>query len=314
MKVGIIGAGNVGSATAFALMIRGIARELVLIDNNRAKAEAEAEDIFHATTFSNTSKIIAGDYKDLNNADVVIITAGANQKPGQTRTDLLAVNVKIFQDIVPQIVKNAPECIIIVASNPVDVMTHVTIKISGFPINRVFGTGTVLDTSRFRAILGEHLNVSPQSIHANVLGEHGDSEVVVWSNADIANENVMHFAKSIKKPLDKLTVNKMSNEVVNAAYKIIQGKGSTFYGIAGCIARLCRSINSDEHSIFTVSSLHNDAEGIKNVCVSYPTVLCKTGICNVVHPEINEDEKMLLKKSIETVKYNSDIALKLLKK
>lgn len=313
MKVGIIGAGNVGSACAFALMIRGVARELVLIDNNKKKAEAEAEDIFHATTFSNTSKIISGEYKDLKNADVVIITAGASQKPGQTRTDLLAINVKIFQDIIPQIVKNAPNSIIIVATNPVDVMTHVTIKLSGFPANRVFGTGTVLDTSRFRAILGDHLYVSPQSIHANVLGEHGDSEVVVWSNADIANENVMHFAKNIKKPLTKTIMKKMTDEVVNSAYKIIEGKGSTFYGIAGCVARICRAIASDEHSIFTVSTLHKEAEGTKNVCISYPTVLCKAGVCNVVHPEINDEERILLKKSIETVKHNSSLALKLIK-
>lgn len=313
MKIGIIGAGNVGSATAFALMIRGVSGEIVLIDYNKAKAEAEAEDIFHATTFSNTSKITAGDYDKLKGTDIVIITAGANQKTGQTRTDLLATNVKIFESIVSQVVKYAPDCIIIVASNPVDVMTHVTLELSGFPSNRVFGTGTVLDTSRFRAILGEHLGVSPQSIHANVLGEHGDSEVVIWSNADVANENVMHFAESIEKPLTNDMITEMTYNVVNAAYKIIEGKGSTFYGIAGCIARLCRAIGSDEHSIFTISSLHKDAEGIKDVCVSYPTVLGKSGVCSVVHPEINEFEKNQLKKSIETVKHNSDIALNLLK-
>lgn len=314
MKIGIIGTGGVGATTAFALMIRGIARELVLIDNNKAKAKAEAEDIFHATTFSSTSKIIAGDYKDLKNADIVIITAGANQKPGQTRTDLLDANVKIFSDIVPQIAKHAPNCIIIVTSNPVDVMTHITLKLSGFPSHRVFGTGTVLDTSRFRAILGDHLNVSPQSIHASVLGEHGDSEVVIWSNADIANESISHFAKNIKKPINQQTMDKISYNVINAAYEIIKGKGSTFYGIAGCIARLCRAISSDEHSVFTVSTLHKEAEGTKNVCVSYPTILCRKGVCNVVHPEINSKERKLLKKSIETVKHNSDIALKLLKK
>lgn len=314
MKIGIIGVGGVGSATAFALVIRGVAQEIVLIDQNKARAEAEAADIFHATTFSNASKVIAGDYPDLESANIVIITAGANQKPGETRTDLLKTNVKIFESIVPNIAKYAPESIIIIATNPVDVMTHVTLKLSGFPKERVIGSGTVLDTSRFRALLGAHLLVSPQSIHANVLGEHGDSEVVVWSNADAANEKVLSFAKNIGKPITKKIVEDIEDNVRNAAYKIIAGKGSTFYGIAGCLARLCRAIGSNEHSIFTVSTLHKDAEGIKDVCVSYPTVLCRKGVCNVAHPEINDDERKLLQKSIEIVKENTTIALDILKK
>lgn len=314
MKVGIVGAGNVGSATAFALVMRGVAQEIVLIDYNKNKAIAEAEDIFHATTFSNTSKVINGDYKDLKEAEVVIITAGANQKPGQTRTDLLETNVNIFKTIVPEIVKYAPNCIIIVASNPVDVMAHVTMEISGFPKNRVFGSGTALDTARFRAMLGDHLNLAPQSIHANVLGEHGDSEVLIWSTADAASESVVSFAKSIGNPITKKVMAKIDDDVRNAAYKIIKGKGSTFYGIASCLARICRAIASDEHSIFTVSTLHDEVEGVKDVFVSYPTVVCENGICNVAHPNINEEERALLKKSTETVKKNSDIALSILRK
>ena len=183
LNIGIIGAGGVGSTAAFALIMRGVARKVVLIDQNAKRAEAEAEDIAHATPFAYANKIKAGTYKDLENTDVVIITAGANQKPGEPRNDLLATNVKIFESIIPQLAEHAPNAILVIASNPMDVMTSVAIKLSGFPENRVFGSGTVLDTARFRTLLGYHLGVSPKSLHANVLGEHGDSEVLIWSNA-----------------------------------------------------------------------------------------------------------------------------------
>ena len=314
MKIGIVGAGGVGSATAFALMMRGVAGEIVLVDLNKARAEAEAADIAHATTFSNASRISAGEYSDLKDANIVIITAGANQKPGQTRTDLLEINVKIFKTIVSEIVKYAPNCIIIVASNPVDVMAHVTLELSGFPKERVIGSGTVLDTSRFRALMGEYLGVSPQSVHASVLGEHGDSEVLVWSNAEAAAVNVMQFAKDINKPIDEAFIAQMENDVINAAYKIINGKGSTFYGIAGCLSRICRAIGKDERAIFTVSSLQKDVEGIKDVFTSYPTVIGKHGIETVIHPELSSDEHKRLKKSISTIKDNSVEALNIVHK
>lgn len=182
MKVGIIGAGSVGSATAFALIMRGVARKVVLIDANEKKAQAEAMDIAHAAPFAYANKVKAGTYEDLKGAEVVIVTAGANQKPGETRIDLLGRNAKIFESIIPQVAKYAPDTILLITSNPADIMTEVAIKLSGFPRERVIGSGTVLDTSRFRTLLGYHLGVSPKSIHANVLGEHGDSEVLAWSN------------------------------------------------------------------------------------------------------------------------------------
>ena len=180
MKVGIIGAGSVGSATAFALIMRGVARKIVLVDMNKAKAKAEAMDIAHATPFAYANKIKAGDYPDLKGCEVIIITAGVNQKPGETRIDLIGRNVKIFENIIPQIMANEPNAILLIASNPVDIMTEVTLKLSGLPKERVFGSGTILDTSRFRTLLGYYLGVSPKSVHANVLGEHGDTEVLVW--------------------------------------------------------------------------------------------------------------------------------------
>ena len=201
MKVGIIGAGSVGSATAFALIMRGVARKVVLIDANEQRAMAEAMDIAHATPFAYANKVKCGTYKDLEGAEVVIVTAGANQKPGETRIDLLGRNVKIFESIIPQVVAAAPNTTLLITANPADIMTEVALKLSGFPRERVIGSGTVLDTSRFRTLLGYHLGVSPKSIHANVLGEHGDSEVVVWSNGDAGTVQIEELAKMIGKPL-----------------------------------------------------------------------------------------------------------------
>ncbi|MDR1026458.1 MAG: L-lactate dehydrogenase [Lactobacillus sp.] len=311
MNVGIIGTGFVGSATAFALIMRGVARKIVLIDQNKAKAEAEAHDIAHATPFAYANKIKAGDYPDLKGCDVVIITAGANQKPGQTRTDLLGTNVKIFEGIVPQIAKYAPECIILVASNPVDVMTEVALKLSGFPTNRVLGSGTTLDTARFKTLLGYHLGISPKSIHANVLGEHGDSEVLVWSNADAGTVQLDALAKELGKPLTNKVKAQIDDDVRNAAYKIIEGKGATFYGIAGALTRICQAIGSNEYAILTVSSHHKEFCGIcdtNDICLSFPTVIGKRGIHKIIFPHLNEDEKEKIRKSAKTIKENSETA------
>ncbi len=201
MKVGIIGAGQVGSATAFALIMRGVARKVVLIDADQQRAEAEAMDIAHATPFAYANKVKAGTYSDLKGCEVVIVTAGANQKAGETRIDLLGRNVKIFENIIPQITQNAPDCILLIATNPVDIMTDVALKLSGFPKNRVIGSGTILDTARFRTLLGYHLGISPKSVHANVLGEHGDSEVLIWSNGDGGTVQIEELARMTNKDL-----------------------------------------------------------------------------------------------------------------
>ena len=244
MKVGIIGAGSVGSTTAFALIMRGVARKVVLIDANEKKAQAEAMDIAHATPFAYANKVKAGTYEDLKGCEIVIVTAGANQKPGETRIDLLGRNVKIFESIIPQITQAAPDTTLIITSNPADIMTEVALKLSGFPKERVIGSGTVLDTARFRTLLGYHLGVSPQSIHANVIGEHGDSEVLVWSAGDAGTVSLDKLAEEFGKPFTPEVKAQIDDCVRNAAYKIIDGKGATFYGIAGALCRICSAITT----------------------------------------------------------------------
>ena len=309
MKVGIVGAGSVGSATAFALIMRGVARKIVLIDANEKKAQAEAMDIAHATPFAYANKIKAGTYADLAGSEVVIITAGANQKPGETRIDLLGRNVKIFESIIPEVVKYAPDTTLLITSNPADIMTEVALKLSGFPKERVIGSGTVLDTSRFRTLLGYHLGVSPKSIHANVLGEHGDSEVLVWSNGDAGSVQIEELARMEGKPFTPEIKANIDDCVRNAAYKIIEGKGATFYGIAGALTHICQAITNNEYAILTVSSHHDDVEGIENVCLSLPTVIGKRGVHSVIFPRLSESEHRDLKFSAEKIKQYQDEAL-----
>lgn len=309
MKIGIVGSGGVGSAAAFALVMRGVARKIVLIDQNEARASAEAEDIAHATPFAYANKIKAGSYEDLKGANVVIVTAGANQKPGQTRNDLLATNVKIFESIIPQIVKNAPDTILLIAANPVDVMTRIALQISGFPENRVFGSGTVLDTARFRTLLGYHLGVSPKSIHANVLGEHGDSEVLIWSNAVAGTIQIEKLAQEIGKPLTAEAKAEIDDNVRNAAYQIINGKGSTTFGIAGALTRICQAIGSNEYAILNVSSRHQEVEGVEDICMSLPCIIGKRGIHSKLYPSFSLDEHALLNKSANIIKGFTQTAL-----
>ena len=314
LNIGIIGAGGVGSTAAFALMLRGIARSVVLIDQNRKRAEAEAEDIAHAAPFAYANKIKAGDYPDLNNADVIIITAGANQKPGETRNDLLATNVKIFENIIPSVKEHAPNAILIVASNPMDVMTTVALRLSGFSEDRVFGSGTVLDTARFRTLLGYHLGVSPKSLHANVLGEHGDSEVLIWSNAVAGTVRLEQLAHDLNRPLPQQVKNEIDDNVRNAAYKIIDGKGSTTFGIAGALCRICQAIDGDEYAVLNVSAFHHEVEGVKEICMSMPCIIGKRGIHNRLYPDFSPEEHESLKQSAETIKGFTETALACIRK
>lgn len=312
MKIGIIGAGFVGSATAFSLVMSGVAHKVILIDNNEAKAAAEAEDISHAAPFANAAKIKSGGYDELKDTEIVIITAGANQKQGETRTDLLARNVKIFEDIVPQIVKYAPESILIIATNPVDIMTEVALQLSGFPKNRVIGSGTVLDTARFRNLTGQYLGLSTKSVHADVLGEHGDSEVLIWSSAEAGTLSLEEYAQTRSLKLDENKKSEINDAVVNAAYKIIAGKGYTNYGIAGALTHICRAIAGNEHAVLTVSSHHDNFGKVRDVCLSLPTVVCREGVFHVIEPKLSEAEKVKLNESAEKMKKFSEQALNLL--
>lgn len=314
MKVGIIGAGSVGSAAAFSLMMTGVAHKIVLIDMNEKKAQAEAMDIAHAAPFTSAGKIKAGTYEDLEGCEVVIVTAGANQKPGETRIDLLGRNVKIFESIIPQVAKYAPNSILLITANPADIMAEVALKLSGFPKERVIGSGTVLDTSRFRTLLAFYLGVSTKSVHADVLGEHGDSEVLVWSSAEAGTLSLEEYAQSVNKVLDDAQKAEINDGVVNAAYKIIEGKGATCFGIAGALTQICRAINNNDYSILTVSSHHEDVEGVKGVCLSLPTVINRRGIFHVITPKLSAEEHAKLKSSAEKMKDFSDQALAMLNK
>lgn len=308
MKVGIVGAGSVGSAAAFSLMMTGVAHKVVLIDMNEKKAQAEAMDIAHAAPFGHAGKIKAGTYEDLEGCGIVIVTAGANQKPGETRIDLLGRNVKIFESIIPQVAKYAPDSILLITANPADIMTEVALKLSGFPKERVIGSGTVLDTARFRTLLAFYLGVSTKSVHADVIGEHGDSEVLIWSSAEAGTLSLEEYAEGVNKSFDAAKKAEINDGVVNAAYKIIDGKGATFYGIAGALTQICRAINNNEYAILTVSSHHEEVEGVKGVCLSLPTVINRMGIFHVISPKLSADERAKLKSSAAIMKEYSDKA------
>jgi L-lactate dehydrogenase len=255
MKISIVGSGFVGSATAYAMVLRRVASEIVLVDVNAALARAQAEDILHATPFSNPVQISAGDYPDLAGSSVVVLACGANQRPGETRLQLLERNAKIFEQVTAKVVRHAPEAILLVASNPVDVMTHVVMAIAGLPPGRVIGSGTILDTARFRVLLGEHFGISSQSVHTYVLGEHGDSEVLIWSSAKIGGLPLPEFAEQSGKQLTAETKASIEDGVRRAAYRIIEGKGATYYGIGAGLARIVQAVRDDERAVLTVSNV-----------------------------------------------------------
>jgi L-lactate dehydrogenase len=305
MKVGIIGSGMVGSTSAYAIMMSKVANEIVLLDANHKRAIAEAEDIQHAIPFAHATNIYAGNYENLNGAKIIVIAAGASQKPGETRLQLMDKNSSILRDIISQIANVAPKAILLIATNPVDILTHISVGIGkeyGFPPERILGTGTTLDTARFRVLLGNYLGVAPNHIHAYVIGEHGDSEVLTWSKIEIGGipleDFIYHrnieFNDDVKKSID--------DGVRNAAYKIIEGKGSTYYGIGGAIAKLVDVINRDNKVVMTVSSFNNEVEGVDNVTLSLPTLIGGDGNLGTLPTLINAQEKSLLKKSAQIIR------------
>lgn len=299
MKVGIIGAGFVGSTTAYTLAIKGLARDIVLIDINADKANAEAMDVIHAAALNSDSNVYCGDYEELKDADIVIITVDGQKALTDSRLALLDSNAKIMRQIVPQIVKNAPECIILIATNPVDVMTKVVLELSKFPPNRVIGSGTVLDTARFRSILSEYFNVSPHSIHSYVMGEHGSSSLVSWSTASIGGSDIEHYALKTGRPLNGELKAKIAQDVIDAGFKIYHGKRATYYGIASALVKICEAIIKDEKRDLTVSTLHSDIEGVKDVCLSLPTIVSRRGAYGSVVPDLDDAELAALKHSAE---------------
>jgi len=301
-KISIIGSGSVGSATAFALMNHSIATEIVLVDINKDLAEGEAMDLSHGEVFVSPVDVYAGDYPDTAGSDIVIITAGLAQKPDETRLDLVNKNVKIYKEMIPEIVKYNPDSILLVVSNPVDILSYVTYKLSGFPANRVFGSGTVLDTARFQSILSNKFNVDPRDIHANIIGEHGDSEIATWSLTTIGGLTIHQYCELMGIEFDEAMREEITDSVKNAAYEIINRKGYTNYAVALSITRIVKAILRDEKSILTVSSLQKGDYGIEDVYLSVPTIVSKEGIVDVVEIPYSSKEVDALKESASLLK------------
>jgi L-lactate dehydrogenase len=301
-RVAIVGMGHVGSTFAYALLLSGLAEEIVLINRTRERAEAEAMDLNHAVPFAHATEIWAGDYEDCAGADITVLTAGAAQEPGETRLDLMKKNTAIFKKIVPRVMEHNPDSLLLITTNPVDILTYVAWKISGLPPRRVIGSGTVLDTSRFKYMIGQHYGVDPQSVQAYIIGEHGDSEVPVWSLADVAGMSLPSFCRMQGCLHDQSTMDEIFQSTRDAAYRIIERKGATYYAIATGLVHLVKAILRDQSTVFSVSSLIEDYYGINDVCFSLPSVLNRRGIAHVLHLELSSAELEALRHSAGLLK------------
>jgi L-lactate dehydrogenase len=305
MKVGIVGSGFVGSTAAYAMVLHQAASEIVLLDLNPALAQAQAEDILHATPFAAPARIRAGDYADLKDAGVVVLACGVAQQPGETRLQLLQRNQEVFEKVTPQVVRHAPKAVLLVASNPVDVLTQIVTTVAGHPPGRVFGSGTVLDTARFRALLGEQLDVAPHSVHAYVLGEHGDSEVLVWSSAHVGGVPLADFARQRAKTVTDAVRARIDQAVRRAAYRIIEGKKATYFGIGAALSRLVQAVRTDERGLFTVSACAAGVAEFQGVSLSLPCVVGAQGVVTTLEPGLSDEERAALRRSADILRGNS---------
>jgi L-lactate dehydrogenase len=305
MKVGIVGSGFVGSTAGYALVMQGVGRELVLVDKSSLRAEAEADDLRHAVPFANPLEIRAGDFKHLASCRVVLLCAGVGQKPGETRLHLLHRNAQVFRETVPRILDHAPETVIVVATNPVDVMTHLAARIAaecGFESRRVLGSGTTLDTARFRSLLGARCGVDSHHIHGYVVGEHGDSEVLTWSLVTVAGMPLEAFARLRGVAFSELVRQEIDHKVRGAAYSIIGGKGATYYGVGSALARITDAILHDQRSVLTVCAPSADVLGVRDVTVSLPRLVGGAGALETFPLPLNEMERDQLRRSAEVVR------------
>ncbi|MGG5255054.1 L-lactate dehydrogenase [Neobacillus sp. SM06] len=309
-KVALIGTGFVGSSYAFALLNQGITEELVLIDINKEKSEGDAMDLNHGLPFApSRTKIWFGSHKDCADADLVVLTAGANQKPGETRLDLVEKNIAIFSGIVKEIMNSGFDGIFLVATNPVDILTYAVWKFSGLPKERVIGSGTILDTARFRFLLGDYFDVDPRNVHGYIIGEHGDTELPVWSNADIAGTPISQWTKK-NSGFDQKELNEIFENVRDAAYQIIERKGATYYGIAMGLVRLTKAILRNENSVLTVSAYLDGEYGQRDIYIGVPAVVNRNGVREVVQLELNEEEQRKFSYSVEVLKKTMEPVLK----
>lgn len=296
----------VGSAAAYALALSGTASRIVLVDRDEKMARAQAEDIAHAVPFASSTQVDAGDYDAMAGANVVILAAGVSQKPGETRLELLGRNAEVFRTVVGEVRRVAPDAILLVASNPVDIMTDIATRLSGLPPARVIGSGTILDTARFRWLLGQHLGIAPQSVHAYVMGEHGDSEVLAWSAARAGSVALNSFAAQVGAAITGDVRARIDTGVRRAAYTIIEGKGGTWYGIGAGLARIVRAIARNEQAVLSVSIRTPEVEGYRDVALSVPRVVGRDGVIADLFPELDDGEHAALAESARILKETAD--------
>ena len=301
-KVAIIGCGMVGASSAFSLMQSGMFSEMVLIDANQKRAEGEAMDISHGLPFAKPMDIYDGTYDDITDAAIIVVTAGAGQKPGETRLDLVRKNVGIFKSIIPEIAKRDCGGILLIVANPVDILTYTAAKLSGFPENRVLGSGTVLDSARLKYLLGEHLNVDSRSVHSFIIGEHGDSEIAAWSSANVSGIALDDFCEMRGHYNHDQSQENIAEKVKNSAYEIIEKKRATYYGVAMAVKRICEVIIRDEKSILPISSMMHGDFGVDNVVLSMPAVVGADGLEELVPIALSEKESADLRKSADTLR------------
>jgi L-lactate dehydrogenase len=297
MKVGIVGCGFVGGSAAYAMVFTGAATEIVLVDQNRALAEAQAEDLRHATPFAKPVRIHSGEVSRLEGSRLVVLACGVSQRPGESRLQLLERNATIFRQVISDIGRVAPDAILLIASNPVDVMTHFVASLSPGRRGRVIGSGTVLDTARFRSMLGEHFGISPNSVHAYVLGEHGDSEVLIWSSAKVGGVPLALFAEQQGMPLTDEVKARIDDSVRHSAYRIIHGKGATYFGVGAGLARISRAVRDNERAVFTVSMPTEEIQGVSDASLSLPRIVGAEGIVGTLKPDLSESETKSLQRS-----------------
>src|SRR5215211_5055971 len=301
-KVGLVGAGMVGASFAYALMQRGLANELVLVDIDTARAEGEAMDLNHGLPFVRPMRMYAGNYDQLAGAEAVVITAGANQRPGETRLDLLQRNAAVFREIMPQVVRAAPDSIIVIATNPVDILTTISAQIGGLPAGRVIGSGTILDTARFRYMLGDYYRVDPRSVHAYVVGEHGDTELALWSLANIAGVRLPDFVGANGQGYDWAALEAIFEQTRTAAYEIIKRKKATYYAIGLGLLTIAEALLRDQHIVLTVSSPMVGRYGVEGIAISMPSIVGQRGIEEVLHLPISDAERAAFQRSAQTLK------------
>jgi len=302
--VAIVGVGAVGATTAYALMNAGAASDIILIGRDTQKVVGEVMDLNHGSGFVPPARIRAGSYEDCSEARLVIITAGVRQKPGESRTDLLERNLEVVNEVIPNISANNRDCIILMVSNPVDALTYAALKKSGFPSGQVIGSGTLLDTSRFRYLLSEHCRVATQNVHAYIIGEHGDSEVAAWSATSVAGMPFELFCQGCPCGCTLGDKDEIFQSVKNAAYEIIEKKGATFYAIGLAVRRIAQAILRNENVVFTVSSLMDGQFGVTDVCVSLPSVVNENGVERVLEIPLSEEESSQFRASAENLRAN----------